>query len=402
MNIAKETPEYLDVSLGMHRDEKSWQLVGAIRDSEHDDLEVLEIGPGGGVAMQGLADSHLDRNGRGLEGLHLTTVELFSSPSEGLDRATEDLEAQGAIVQHLQADAALGLPFQDESIDIVNVSAVFHEIYSYSGGKKALTKAVQEIDRVTAEGGALLYRDIYPVETSMHIPLEQEYPRGSWEQFVRKFLPHYLSQAQHPYNPDHVSLSGGDSVYGGTMPAGLAREVQRHYLTFRDAVIRNGILGVRIDGDRYDEADWVRTENGHEKKIYIVPNGTPYEDGDLPIQYDRYGSFASASDFDAYVDQQLVRFFEDLDMNRPEVVELFGGWLGREGVESYVYGSASEVTDLLRAGGQLDADGVRYEITDAKDYVVAERDYYTNYLRAALGRCALADRKLMMTFRKVA
>ena len=401
MNANKQRPEYLDGAIGMHSDEKSIQLIRAVAAREGE-VHVVEIGPGGGVALRGLADEQLDRSGLGLEGVTITTVEKFSSSSEGLARASNDLREQGAVVEHIEADATEPMPFPDESIDIVNTSAVFHEIYSYAGGKSAISKALAEIDRITVEGGELLYRDVYPVDQSMRVPVRQEYPRGSWEQFVRKFLPHYLAEADHEYDPKRVVLSGKSGVYGGTMPVGLAREVQRHYITFRDSIIRDGLLGVKIDSDKYDLTEWIRTEAGHEKKIYLAEcEEQPVDDG-LVVHEDANGLFVAASNFDSYVDQELVRFFEDLDMNRPTNRTAYEEWLGREGTESYVYGSVSEVTDMIRSGGRQTGDRERFTITDPDSYVISERDYYTRYLYAALGRCALPDKKLLITFEKVA
>ncbi len=398
LTIEKNVVPYLDGSINLHFDEKSAQFCDAI-DSNERDLNILEIGPGGGAALMGLAEKKLSRVGRGLAGISFTVLELFPSSSATLRHAADQLVEQGASFNFVIGDA-VDLPFKDESLDIVNCSAVLHEVYSYGGGKPALKKALGELERVTKPGGLLLYRDVYPCDTSIHTPIEQEYDKPSWVEFVRRFLPHYLKNSNHPYNDDSISLNEHSGSIYGHAPAGLAREIQRHYITFRDHAIRSGLLGVRVDAGRYDDTEWVRSERGFEKKIYLMPHST-IEAHNLPVNEDRTGMFAAASDFDVYIDVQLQSLFRAIKNKMPDAVQVFEDWLSREGTESYIYGSSSEVIDLIRTAGRPD-DGVeKFRIQNAVDYKVAERDYYTGYLMSALGKYALPDKKIIATFKKV-
>ncbi len=395
----KNTPSYLDTSINLHYDEKSWQLTDALTEFDQAEVNVLEIGPGGGAALMGLADQELSRGGRHLSGVRFTLLELFPSQSATLLEASERLRAQGAAVRPIIADAA-HMPLKAESQDVVNCSAVLHEIFSYSGGKQALVRALGELDRVTKPGGRMLYRDVYPCDMSMQTPIEQSYERASWTQFVTRFLPHYLEGDTHPYDPARVHLrKDGEAGMAGYMPAGLSREVQRHYITFRDHVIRSGILGLKIDPSRYDETDWVRTEDGFQKKIYIEQGSISRAESAVEIQEDRTGIYVPAAEFDDYIDEQLCGFFYAMASGRHEEDAVYQEWLKREGQESYVYGSTSEVIDLLRTAGTGDSE--RFVISSPEHYVVAERDYYSDYLNRVLGSCALPDRKLIVTFEKV-
>lgn len=395
----KNTPSYLDTSINLHFDEKSWQLTDALSELTAPQLNVLEIGPGGGAALMGLADQEISRGGRNLHGVHFTLLELFPSQSATLLEASERLRAQGAFVRPVIADAA-EMPLKAESQDIVNCSAVLHEIFSYSGGKQALTRALGELERVTRPGGRLLYRDVYPCDMSMQTPIEQSYERAAWTQFVTRFLPHFLEGDTQQYDPARVHLrKNGEAGMAGHMPAGLAREVQRHYITFRDHVIRSGILGLKIDPTRYDETDWVRTEAGFQKKIYIDQGSISAAEHPIALEEDRTGVYVPAAEFDDYIDEQLCGFFYAIASGRHEEDSVFQEWLKREGQESYVYGSTSEVIDMLRTAGTGNKE--RFVICRPEHYVVAERDYYSDYLNRVLGSCALPDRKLIVTFEKV-
>ncbi len=394
----KNTIHYLDNSINLHCDEKSQQMTQAIS-ARHEGAVVVEIGPGGGAALMGVCDQNIQRGDQQLKDIHITTVELFSSQSSTLIEASQRLQEQGATVNHIQGNAT-NLPFADKSVDIINCSSVLHEVFSYEGGRTALVKTLQEIKRITKPGADLLYRDVYPVETSLLTPIKQRYDQPSWIEFVNRFIPYYLKD-NNLYTKSSVDISEHEGVLLANIPAGLAREVQRHYITFRDQLIRSGILGTKIDTDRYDETEWVRCANGFEKKIYLLQqNGNSLLAHDLPVQEDRTGIFVPASDFDQFIDNQLARFFKALQRKDPEVEAIYDSWLKREGHESYIYGSVSEVTDMLRTSGQGCNDEEHFTITSPGAYTIAERDYYTSYLKRVLGEYALPDRKLIISLVK--
>ena len=399
MAAAKNTSDYLDGAINLHMDEKSAQLTGAlaVRDG---DASVLEIGPGGGIALMGLANGYSHPEVPALDGVRINCLELFPSESATLSQASLALRECGAEVEFF-VGAAGSLPFDDASQDIVNCSAVLHEVYSYAGGTDGVTQALAEIARVTKPGGSLLFRDVYPVDLSIHTPIEQIYSKPSWRNFVHRFIPYYLEEATHDYASNVDFYDDGEAIKT-EMPVGLAREVQRHYITFRDHVMRTGLLGAKIDLDRFDDTEWLRTEKGFEKKIYLAH--TDQIDGCyLELHEDRTGVFAVASDFDDYIDQAMSGFFMQLATGDSQTVLVFNEWLSREGRESYVYGSVSSVIDSIRsAGSSASKSGENgFEIVCAGDLKIASRDYYTEYLRRVLRVGALPDKKLIVNFTKL-
>lgn len=398
VGVEKSHSQYLDGSISLRRNEKSEQLFEAITKLPTPQT-ILEIGPGGGAALLGLAErvNISESEAHILNGSAVHCLEMFPTCSDGLSEAELKLKQLGASVAHIVGDA-IDIPAKNGSYDIVNCSSVFHEIYSYAGGTDAVKKALNEIHRVIKPGGYLLFRDVYPVDVSLHAPIVQEYKHDSWVNFVQFFLQYYLQEAPHSYKTP-VSMLYGDGKARTEVPAGLAREIQRHYITFRDHILRSELMQTKIDTDRFEDTEWHRTELGFEKKIYLAEIEDPI-DPQLPVYLDRTGTFATASEFDTYVDTKLKDFFERWHDGDQTVAEVFNQWLTREGKEAYIYASSAVLVDMIRTAGKND-DVERFSITRAADYYSASRDYYTTYLERALGSSALPDKKLITTFQRI-
>jgi hypothetical protein len=265
---------------------------------------------------------------------------------------------------------------------------------------KALKKAVNEIGRVTKEEGMLLYRDIYPVDINLELPVEQVFERDSWRQFAYLFLPYFLGKKTHLYENFRAALNASSFNANNSlsldMPAGLARELQRHYITLRDHLVKSGALNFDIDPTRYDDTEWVRTDKGFEKKIYLDTQGA--DDPDIRYLQDRTGIFLPASEFEDLVDDRLASFLHGCISEVPVNLEIFREWLVREGRESYVYATTSGIVDIIC---EAEPGSSRFIVANASDYQVRKRDFYTQYLQRVLGQYAFTDGKLMINFSRI-
>lgn len=84
----------------------------------------------------------------------------------------------------------LNLPFPDNHFQGINVSAVFHEVFSYCGGSSSVKKALGEIYRTLSTGGVFIYRDpeVFRKPSSVVSLLSKD---KGLSLFLNAFLPYY-------------------------------------------------------------------------------------------------------------------------------------------------------------------------------------------------------------------
>lgn len=215
-------------------------------------FSILEVGPGGGhVLANAMAQS---------KGWHRQDRYVVLDLEQTiLDKLAENpLIKDWGRVELVKGDA-LDMPFPDGEFDIVNLSAVAHECSAYGGGLKGIRKLAAECSRVLKNNGVLLFRDLEGVDLQR---------KESWEltghaakAFFHLFLPRFLdtkhSRVQKPmfYKHSDVTVIVDGTRYGCheyfagfdkpstkagmsiEAPAGLAKEIMRHFLTFTDAYV---------------------------------------------------------------------------------------------------------------------------------------------------------------------
>ncbi len=399
MNENKRTLDYLDLSINQNAQEKSYGFVEyleALEGNPGSPARVLEIGPGGGAAINGLTDFLQHREVGAPE---LVVLERFLSQSVELATAQKRYTALGASVVNVAGDI-VKMPFQDETFDFINVSAVLHEVYSYVGGYAGIEHAIQEVARITKPGGFFSYRDIHASTDDLHRPTEQCYQSPAWILFVRLFLPYYLENAQHPYSQEQIDINLGTEIVYGSVPHGLARDIQRHYITFRDYIWRSGVLGIKPLPYSYENTGWI-DDIADEKKVYFEVIERNEGEGkaiqsELVLDEDEHGLYALGSNFDKITDQRITKLLSSRDPHAV-ISEHIEAWLKREGGEVYIYDTPESIVQRIEIASRIDCS-----------HFVAERDlsrkisrrYYTGYLKATLGQYALEDAKLLLVFKK--
>lgn len=156
--------------------------------------------------------------------------------------------------------------FDNNYLSGINISAVIHEIVSYAGGMQALDNFFAEAFRVLKQDGVIIYRDPESV-TNMHELVHAQLKSPSIRLFVHIFLIKFLDDTcgklaksgrkYKKYNADDIrftfykkneisssSMSYKEYLqvrsyeidfsrhYSLTLPRGLCREIERHYLTY--------------------------------------------------------------------------------------------------------------------------------------------------------------------------
>jgi hypothetical protein len=189
LNFAREHKSeagYLDVAANAHGAEKGLLVHRALGRVETVRPHVVEIGPGGGAAVDYLAaqlsaEAH-DR------GVRLTLIEAPGVVSRLLNEAVERFNQVGCCeLRHGFAQDLADL--LAEPVDVISASALLHEVYSYGGGYPGLHAMMRTLPTVLTPGGFFCYRDVFGVEApSLHERVIQSYnsrscacsPRSTW------------------------------------------------------------------------------------------------------------------------------------------------------------------------------------------------------------------------------
>jgi hypothetical protein len=409
----KSTPAYLDTAANAHGDEKALLMARSVDRVAADRPHVVEIGPGGGAAVTALA-SLLRERGRSAD---LTLIEVPDVESRGLAHAIERFSAVGTcrlLRGHAQDIGRL----VERPADVVSASALLHEVYSYGGGYAGIHSLMRDLPTILAPGGFFAYRDVYAVRApSLHERATHVYDAPSWLRFLRLFTPLYLSDGTHPYHhaQDEVVVRQ-DSVIVPVArlqastcavvraPVGLLREVQRHYITFRDHAWRSGALGFVPVLEGRPSADWLDARSGHKRVHYTVTAADwlpRSQRAMLMAVSEPYGDrYAVDGDiFDACTDIALAAFLTAVERGDAECGMVWNDWAAREGRETYAYLTLDELITAV-AVHSAEASGERRTVllpARADDIIVRHRHYYSRYLRKRLAN-PLTDAKQLVLF----
>lgn len=415
---SKNTPLYLDIASNGNGQEKASLTIEASRrlyDEGAESIHTVEIGPGGGAAVHALADA-LPSVKPEKAGYHLSLVELDQVESSSLTTARGRLEETGATTSFHNANLIEINKVFPEKIDILAASAVLHEVYSYAGGYDALDDSICGIANTLRPGGYFAYRDVHGVENlSQHDRARHIYDRSSWVAFSKLFLEHYIGNAVHPYHrhEDRIAFSqeGRDVKVQNIAvseslsieaPIGLLRELQRHYITFRDHAWRTGSLGVRPALEGPEASDWIDRKRGHKRVHYEALATDPLLES-VSSQSESGLLVVDGDIFDNTTDVLLNEYLEDIAEKgaRSSHWGTWQEWLKREGAETYGYMTLNTLigTMALRSYHATGKQSILIP-TRETDVAVMPRAYYNRYLRNKISN-ALPDAKQLVLFQSV-
>lgn len=363
-NFAREYKSdagYLDVAANVHGAEKGLLMLRALTRRTQARPRVVEVGPGGGTAVAYLADQ-IARGAAGEREVHLTLIEAPGVVSQSLTSAVEEFNRVGECELRfgLAQDIGALLP---EPVHVISASALMHEVYSYGGGYAGLHAMMRTLPTVLAPGGCFAYRDVFAVKgPTLHERVTQSYGSRAWLTFVRLFVPQYLAQGTHPYHhadDELVARQNSRLVPVADLeprtcavisaPVGLFREIQRHYITFRDHVWRSGTLGCipMLDGDL--AADWIDFRAGHKRVHYRFGDEVPWLPGPqrtmLEAMSEPYRDHHTIDSdaFDAITEAALLAFLSAVQDGDSACEQVWQAWLLREGRETYAYMTADQL-----------------------------------------------------------
>ncbi|WP_206539091.1 hypothetical protein [Nocardiopsis alba] len=415
----KSCPEYLDIAANTHGEEKGFFVLRALEQTRARRPHVVEIGPGGGAAVKFLASS-LSEEHRGIAPVDLTLVEVPGVASSSLSRAMSEFNEVGncELAHGFAQDLNKLLP---RRADVVSASALVHEIYSYGGGYSGLQSLIRVLGSVIVPYGYFVYRDVYSVQgRNLHDRVMHTCDAPSWLRFIRMFTPNYLERGRHPYHNIHdqvmvrqnsCQVDMADLQVGTcaviSAPVGLFREIQRHYITFRDHVWRSGALGFTpvLDGEL--SMKWLDMRAGH-KLVHYVLASTEW----LPKKFQGMMDALSESNseyrtvdgdvFDTCTDLALNSFLAAVEEGDDECSRVWEEWSAREGRETYAYLTVDELLTEF-AVHSTRSSSTRPTIlipSGGEDIVVRQRHYYNRYLTRKLSN-PLWDAKQLVLFRNI-
>ncbi|XKK40088.1 hypothetical protein HFP72_04730 [Nocardiopsis sp. ARC36] len=415
----KSVPSYLDVAANTHGEEKGFFVLRALGQIGAPRPHVVEIGPGGGAAVAFLA-SRLREHKPGGAPVDLTLIEVPGVTSDALSRAIVEFNEVGTceLVHGFAQDLESLLP---RPADVVSASALVHEVYSYGGGYSGLHSLIRMLGSVIEPYGYFVYRDLFSVrDRSLHERVTHAYDAPSWLRFLRMFTPHYLDHGRHPYHHirDQVVARQDSRVVeiadldAGTCavisaPIGLFREIQRHYITFRDHVWRSGALGFIPVLDGQLSAEWLDARTGHKLVHYALIGAewlpkTHREMLDALSEPYAEHHTVDGDIFDTCTDVALNAFLAAVEEGDARCSEVWSEWSIREGRETYAYLTTDELlTEFAVNSGLASHDRPTVLLpSKATDIVVRQRHYYNRYLTKRLAN-PLWDAKQLVLFRNI-
>lgn len=367
--------------------------------TENGATRIIELGTGGGESLRRLKETSAKINGA-----EVIAVDIIPNLAATLKKEIG--------VEAVAADAG-NLPFIDEQISAINASAIFHEISSYgardNGGKllygtEAIQRSFKELNRVLLPEGIVAYRDILAPPENLQEQKTVEYNRESWLLFAEWFLKDFISSQPEFYKQATIQIKKIKNGFSLKAPIGLQRELQRHYLMFRDYLrtVKQDEFGITML-----RSDWLNEKEGLKTVTFSV-NGRVASMADLSA-FEMHNSangkvYRGDSDkFDKIYDDLMEYYFHNLnngDQDASDFKNIINDWKEREGHEHYLYGN---ITDLLKLS--IDVSGQTHNPyilfpESAEDIKIEPRYYYNRYLNQAVGSPE-KDGKQIVAFKKL-
>ena len=334
-------------------------------------INILELGVGGGETMKKLKDQLHSRDDINIIGLD--SAFMFSDNF----RKTANSEA-------IAADAGL-IPIKENSLSAVNASAILHEVSSYGistenegkvFGTEAVKKSLCEIKKGLAENGSLIYRDVACPENRLGIKTV-DYNKKSWQLFLDAYLP-ILRDASKEVLPEIFNGYNFEKNNGSTniqATAQVQREIQRHYITFRD-YFRKKIfpeMGIKVIKE-----DWVEKNKGN-KQHSIELSGVALEHYINKMNSEKQTAGMKNISLDMLSDEYDDFTDEIMELGFNEnISDFYEEWFRREGREIYTYLESKEIKQMV---AEHDADG---NALIAEKEEMVPRYYYQRYLDRVL------------------
>lgn len=285
----KSGKDYLE-QIGDNPSEKC-QIIDYIDGSRN--TRILEVGPGSGSGLLELVE-RIKSNGQ-VEP-ELVVCDLMHSI---LSRTRELLKPKWNLpVLYAQANLLEGLPFQNNSINGINLSSVLHECFT-SGGFSAINRLAAEFGRVLCPEGVITYRDpdgvLLNEEQSMR--LDSKAARGFFLFFIKRFLAssHVIkgkesinykdslrigidgrSMTMSDFKREDISgLEDQDFMLKGK--SGLMHEIRRHFMVFITDTVPEILVASTENEDGTMDLEFAKKKGGEYFESYCRDNGLSWD-----------------------------------------------------------------------------------------------------------------------------
>lgn len=375
----KITPLYLD-QISNNSSEKYGDLESLIKEDGLPKIggkvKILELGTGGGQTIKELKNQ---LNGKeNVDIIGLDKVSLFASQYQ------REVNSPAVV-----ADAGM-LPFQNKSLSAINASSIFHEIYTYGvnksknkviRGKGAVEKVLAEINRTLAPNGVLMYRDVACPENYSEIK-KVNYSRNSWVEFIKKYLPRLTEALKGVDSKNVENIKSEEDNSGTTITSAIKihREIQRHYLTFRDFFRKKMAkdMGAKVLSESWED----KIEGIKSHSLELTAGALRiYLDNHISsdVQQNKKFIISMFSDeYDDFTDKLIEQTMKGQSKNISEE------WFKREGSEIYTYASPSELTETTSAIIDRSKFGGEDYCLEAESVKMIPRYYYQRYLNRVI------------------
>lgn len=339
-------------------------------------VKILELGTGGGQTVKELKNQLCNKVDVDIIGLD--KVAMFASQYQK--------ETNCPVVV---ADAGL-LPFNNESLSAINASSIFHEIYTYGVNKSknkvirgigAVEQALEEINRTLAPNGVLMYRDIACPENCLEIKTVN-YQRNSWVEFIRKYLPELVKSLKSVNANDVENYKIEENNIGATMISSVKmhREIQRHYITFRD-FFRKKIaadMGIKVLSESWKN----KVEGTKLHSLELTSDALNiYLDNHIDPEIQQNKNLTITMPSDEY-DDLTDKLIEQIMKEQPE--NIIQEWFKREGNEIYTYANPLEFKKIALAITSQSKLSEEKFCLKAEEVKMIPRYYYQRYLNRVI------------------
>lgn len=393
----KESDGYL-LQIANNSSEKIGEITDAIINDQlpratDGRIKILELGTGGGESIVTLRKLIGDKS----------DVDVFASDvSVGI---LQKIKNEQDILS-IAADA-MRLPLKENSLSAINASAVFHEVSSYglfgnkleSGniyGREALKRVFIEIQGALIPGGMLAYRDVF-CPNEMFEEKTVVYKSRAWTYFVEWLYPNFLEADIRVFPQDNqLKMEKINDTMNLTSTKHMHRELQRHYLMFRDYLRTQlaNTIGLKVIKE-----DWVDKERGIKTHEFIA-SGMLYQFAS-PNGNQGYEKYKMRSEeYDRLFDELIEKIFKQELVNNSFLGVEISDWKKREGKEVYTYADIAEILELACDSGAVVRNGYVLFPKAVSDVKILPRNYYNRYLGEIIDSPEF-DGKQIMRFYKI-
>lgn len=269
---------------------------------------IVEIGPGGGSALKIIMEriAQLDEEARPLVSILDISVGVLSQ--------IEDLLREAGIqtgFETRQGDIAKELPYEDGSVQAVNLSSVLHECFSYGGGEEGMKTFIKELNRILAISGVVAYRDLNGVdlEKPASFKLKTELSRKFLVTFFAKYFDDKHTKYKKPnyHYLDNLNIreeEDGDVV---NCDAGLAHEFKRHLVIFAKTLLPEAMYSVNPVGEGLSKISFTNTKGKKKFTAFLKEKEIQYSESPDGIEV----TDQAISEFQSEIDKEIEVLFSD-------------------------------------------------------------------------------------------